>query len=526
MADFEINDLSANGLIKDIPGYQLPPEAFTMAENCRFVDGGVEKIKGWAQIFGTPGVAPHFAMMVQDRASSYWLYASLTKIYAFDTSVHTNITRQTAAVDVNYAAANSRDWNGTVFGGIPIMNNVADRPQFWGTYSTGTKMDNLTNWTSTHRCAVMRAFGPFLMAFNVTKVASVYPHMVKWSHRAQPGTLPDSWDETDNTKDAGEYELPDPISGQIVDALECRGQMFVYKQGSVWRIRPAFETDYIFAFDKFIETNGLLGPRCVTLSPDGLQHVCLMQEDLIRHDTQQYQRILEKKAQRYLFSQIDTTNFANCFVFANPPYDECWVCYPSTGHTNPNRALVINLRENDIISEVDIDFRNAAQGIVETASTTVWSAASTAWDAYSVQWASATRRKVVLANTDNTKFHQLDLTEQRDGVSFTVQVERTGLSLLGKKRDGSPIVDFKQWKLFTRLWLKAEGDPFNVQMGVQTHPDGDVTWLSEQSFNPSTDDYLDFIGSGRAVAIRFKSTGNVGWKVHGYKVELQKLGNF
>lgn len=523
MPDIEINDLSTIGLIRDIPGYQLPPEGFTLAENVRFVDGGAEKIKGWSQVFGTPGVAPHFAMMVQDRASSYWLYASLTAIYVFDTTAHTNITRSEGA----YTAVNSRDWNGTVFGGIPIMNNGADVPQFWPTYSVGDDMDNLTNWTANHRCAVMRGFGPFLMAFNVTKGSSIYPHMVKWSHRAQPGTLPDSWDETNNTKDAGEYELPDPVAGQIVDAMELRGQMFVYKQGSVWRIRPAFETAYIFGFDKFIETNGLLGPRCVSLSPDGLQHVCLMQEDLIRHDSQQTTRILERKAQRYLFSQIDTTNFANCFVFPNPAYDEMWVCYPSTGNTNPNRAMLINLREGDIISETDIDFRNAAQGIVETASTAIWSGVGTAWDSYSVQWASATRRKVVLCNTDDTKFHQLDLTEQRDGANFTVQLERAGLGFIGKKRDGTPIVDFKRHKMYTRLWLKAEGNSFDVQLGTQTHPDGTIAWSNVKSFDPATQDYIDFLpAEGRAISVRFKSTGNVGWKIHGYKLEYVLLGTF
>src|SRR5690348_12922259 len=177
MADVDINDLSSQGLIRDIPGYQLPPEAFTIAENVRFVDGGIEKLKGWTQVFGTPGVAPHFAMMVQNITSSYWLYASLTKIYVYDTTSHTDITR---AVGGNYTAVKSADWNGTVIGGIPIMNNGADVPQYWAAYSVGTAMANLSNWGATHRCKVMRAFGPFLFALNVTKGANVFPHMIKW----------------------------------------------------------------------------------------------------------------------------------------------------------------------------------------------------------------------------------------------------------------------------------------------------------------------------------------------------------
>jgi hypothetical protein len=523
MPDFENNDLSSIGLIHDIPGYQLPPEAWTLAENVRFVDGGVEKLKGWAQVFGTPGVAPHFAMMVQNLSNSYWLYTSLTKAYVYDSVSHTDITR---VVGGDYTATTTRDWNGTTIGGIPILNNYANEPQYWAAYSAGTKLANLPNWIAGQRCKVMRSFGPFLMAFNVAKGATLLPHMVKWSHRAQPGTVPDSWNEADQTKDTGEYELPDALAGQIVDALECRGQMFIYKQGSVWRVRPAYETAYIFAFDKFIETNGLMGPRCVSLTTDGLRHICLMQEDLIIHDTQSYKRILEKKAQRYLFSQIDTTNYENCFVFANPPYDEAYVCYPAVGAINPNRALLVNLREGEVVSELDINFRNAAQGNVSTPDTTTWSGTVLTWDAYSTQWASSSRRKVVLLNTDASKFHQMDLTEQRDGINFTAHVERDGFAFIGKKRDGSPIVNFKQWKMLTRIWIKAEGNQFNVQIGSQLHPDGAITWETAQSFDPATQDYLDFVTSGRAIALRFRSTDNVGWKVHGFKIDYAPLGNF
>src|SRR6478735_4718714 len=111
----DINDLATVGQVNDRPPYMLPPEAWTLAENIRYTKDGVEVLAGWASVFGTPGVAPHFAMPVKSTSQTYWLYTSLTKGYVYDGSTHTNITRQTAGVDVNYTANDTANWNGVVF---------------------------------------------------------------------------------------------------------------------------------------------------------------------------------------------------------------------------------------------------------------------------------------------------------------------------------------------------------------------------------------------------------------------------
>src|SRR5262245_43415513 len=51
--DIEINDVGKVGVITDTPGSQVVPEAWTTGTNARVVDGGAEKLLGWAQIFGT-----------------------------------------------------------------------------------------------------------------------------------------------------------------------------------------------------------------------------------------------------------------------------------------------------------------------------------------------------------------------------------------------------------------------------------------------------------------------------------------
>ena len=62
--DIEINDLAKLGSIRDQEGYQLPPEAFTLADNMRFSAEGVERMGGREQVFGTPLFAPHFVLTI------------------------------------------------------------------------------------------------------------------------------------------------------------------------------------------------------------------------------------------------------------------------------------------------------------------------------------------------------------------------------------------------------------------------------------------------------------------------------
>lgn len=517
--DIEVNDLAKIGVIRDQEAYQLPPEAFSFADNMRFTSEGAERIGGREQVFGTPGVAPHFLMPIQTATQTFWLYTSLTKAYAYDGANHTDITR--AAGDYN--ASNTRDWNGVLFGGIPILNNGTDDPQYWPLpLSVGTDLILLANWPASTKAKLIRSLGSYLIALDVTKSGTRYPHMVKWSHPADPGTVPTSWDHTDPTKDAGEKDLPDVNSGIIQEALPLRGQMFIYKANSVWRMR-FIGGQFIFAFDTFLETAGALAPRCVAVTSDGLKHVFATQDDIMIHNGTSAESVLDKRMRRTLVNAIDPVTFANSFMFTDPYYSETWFCYPEVGQTNPNRAIVFN-NKTAALSEAAVNFRNTASGVIEIAGSSTWASVVPTWEAFVGPWAQNTRRKTVLCGTDNTKFWQLDSSTTFDGTAFIGTLQRTGLGMVGRKRTGEWIVDFTAQKMVRRVWIKAIGGPITVRVGFQTLPDGAVTWTTPKSFNPSTQKYLDVVGSGKAVAIEFTST--MPFRISGYKPEVQTLGRF
>jgi hypothetical protein len=519
MALVEIDTLGAFGVVKDEKPYRLDPAVWTEAFNVRGVDGEMHTIGGEAAVFGgTLAIAPYFLIPIKTETSIYWIYTSLAAARVFDGTTHTDITRATGGA---YGAVSAASWNGIVFAGIAILNNGVDVPQYWASANPLVKLAALPNWTSGMTAKVVRALGPFLMAFNVIKSGTAYPHMVKWSHPAAPGSVPASWDHTDTTKDAGENDLPDVQAGSIQDAMGLRGQMYVYKSGSTWRIRFIGGRS-IFSFDPFLDTSGILTHRCVTTTSDGAQHFIVSQDDVLVHNGNAATSILDKKMRRTLFATIDPDNYAQSFCFTLFEKQEVWFCYPTEGNTVPNRALVWNSKTG-VATETDVDFVAASTGELEITGGT-WNSVSGTWEDQSDAWSTLQRRKTLVAKPSNSKILQLESGTTRDGTAITGTLQRTGIALLGQKRDKTPIVDFNRRKMITRVWPRAEGGPINVRVGAQDTVEGAVTWTAPVSFNPSVDEFVDLVTHGRAIAIEYSAS--VPFKLEGHKLDIVPTGEY
>lgn len=528
MPTIEINDLDKLGAVRDEPSYQIAPEAFTTALNMRVIDGGLQRMSGNEQVFGTPGVAPHFAVALSSVAQNFWVYTSLLKGYVYDGASHTNITRQTAAVDVDYSAAETRDWNGTILAGIPILNNGHDVPQFWGTPTVATKLANLTNWPATLRARKVVAFGAYLVAIYITDSGAIYPHLVRWSNEtSSPGTLPNSWDITDPTVDAGAYDLPDVQSGVLVEALPLGGKLMLYKEQSTWVMRRVGGR-VVFAFDTLFDTLGILAPRCVSITGDGFNHVVMTQDDIIIHNgSSKPQSIIDRRLRRSIFNDLDPTNYLNSFTFTDSEFKEVWCCYPQQGQVYANKAVVFNYKTG-AVTEADVAFRNAASGVIDSANVDLWSDGGGAdtWEVDTGPWSSAERRRIVLCDPANSKFLQQNTGLIRNGSTYDAILQRIGLSVVGKKRTGEWIVDHEVMKFVSRLWPKIQGGPVRVRVGFQQLVNGPVTWKDYKDFDPSLKMTADFVGCGRATAIEFSTAAPVDWRIDGYKIDVQKAGNF
>ena len=428
----------------------------------------------------------------------------------------------------NYGATDAVDWSGTILGGIPIVNNPVDVPQYWGPVGLAQKLQALSNWPANLRTKVIRSYGAYLIAINLIDTGTALPHTIQWSHPSDPGGLPISWDYTDPTRDAGRKDFPDTESGVLVDAKQLQGVVYLYKEGSVWRMTVVGGRG-IFDFKSFLETAGCLGHRCVAVTGDGLRHVVATQDDIIWHNGNQVASVLNKKQRRRLFNEIDTQNFKNSFMFCIPTRFEMWFCYPGSGQIEPDRALVLNYAEQEWrVTEADgISFRAAASGNLEATQDVTWDAHNINWDDDTEPWSTLVRRRVIAASPTSTKFFNLDKGILRDGVAFACTLQREGLSIVGKDRNGNPIEDHQVVKLIGPLWPKVQGGPIRIRVGKQETVNGVITWGPYVAFDPATQVHADVAPiSGRATGVEFSTILPATWRLDGYKYNVEQLGMF
>lgn len=528
MTDVEVSDLTAVGLVLDVPGYQLPPEAFTVATNMQATLDGWQKGPSWAQVLDTDTVDPLWIFSVRDGASSWLLYGDLASVYAWD--------QQNAAADISgttYTTYTGAHWNGCLLAGTPILSNGAEAPQYWSTLNTAQPLQDLPNWTSdlgaNSFCKAIRAFAPYLVALSPTIAGTPYPHGVLWSHPADPGTMPASWDYTDPERDAGLVELADADAGGVQDGLQLRDQFIVYKTTSTHRMRQV-GGEYIMQIDPFLSTSGILANRCVALTGDGRYHFVATTDDIIVHDGASVLSVVDKKVRRTIFNAIDSSYYYNSFVFSNPTKREMYFAYPENGSEFPTRALIWNYgtgANGGIVSETEFTGVGATLADLLDISRT-WADLTETWDELTNVWDVSTRNQVVFASgATGNRLSVFDQSGKRNTAAYTGTLTREGLSIIGRRRSGEPIVDFRSRKFVRRIWPKVEGGPVYVRLGYTDTVAGTVTWAAQKLFDPSTMMYVDFALSGRtAPCVEFSFASSQTTRIYGYTIEVTRAGRF
>lgn len=521
MARIVLSNLGSAGIVRDQPGHTLPPEVWTDGRNVRFLDNNARRFLGHTPVFDPPQIAPYWGLPVRTSTELYWIYAGLSAVYTYVAGTHADITRASGA----YNALEDDLWNGGVFGGIPILNNGIDIPQMWAPVSTSQRLVDLTAWPSTLRARIVRPFKNYIFALNCTKSGTSFPHMVKWSHSADPGTVPTSWDETDPTLDAGEFDLSDTESGIIREGLQLRDILVVYKDSSTHGLQFTGGR-FIWRRFQILTTSGILADHCVNITSDGTRHFVATGDDIIIHEGQTVQSVIDKRWRKYLSNAIDTDYFRRSFVARNPSKREMMFCFPEVGAQWPSLALVWNEQDGAIgIRDLSNISFMASGPVQDTVVGATWDATSTPWDSDTDPWDTqsflAFLKDTLMFNPVDTKLLHFDQTNQFAGTDFPSFVERTGLAIVGVNRQGEPIVDLAARKLLNRVWPRADGAPFYVSVAAAEDLGGAYNWSAPVLFDPSVDKWVDVCASGRVLAIRFESSGGGVWQLHGYDLELE-----
>jgi len=505
-----VTNVGQYGVNSDLSKHEMPLNAWTDARNIRFLDGFAYQFYGHGEVYNSPTLAPQHVMPVNVAGQRYFIYATAAKQFAVTNTggaaVHTDISHVTARTGI------VNQWTSTTLGGIPILNagDTLTVPMFWS-LNLANKFVDLTAWPANTYCKSLRAYKNFLIALNVTKAGTSYPYMVKWSHPADPGTLPTTWDPTDATKDAGEADLSEG-SDPIIDGLQLRDSFVVYKESSIWRMDYVGGV-FVFRFSKVLGTSGAMNRNCI-VELDGY-HCVLTGSDVIVHDGQTANSILDKQARRFLFQNIDTAAKDKCFLFKNPFLNEVFICYPSIGSSVCDKALVWNYRDKTVGFRDLPNVNHAAFGPVDNTLAGAWSQDPDSWDSDLTFWNgpdyTPDTTRVIMASSD-IKLYMLDANASFNGSIPTAYLERRGLSLdLPEK--------IKLIRGIRPRITGNTGETVVIKIGSQTDPFTEPTYTTMTHTIGQTV-ANDCLVSGRYISVWFGTGTAFQWRLDSYDLDV------
>lgn len=537
----DLHKVGRNGINKDLPPHEMDPEWFTDARNVRFKDDVIQPFLGHMETKGTPVINPRWLLPVIAGSNYYWLLAgnngvtTTHKFYCIDGTTHTDVTPGAGTV----TAAEDYRWNGGVLNGVAFVNNGLINPLAWINPAPATALATFTNWVpgylTTMLARVIRPYKNFLVALRLTEDGDVDDRVLRWSHPAAPGTLPDSWDDTNTAKDAGRVTLAE-TSDILVDCLPLGDTNIIYKERSIYGMSLIGGND-IFRFFKIVPDAGLIAQDCVCSFNSNKNHFIVSQDDLLVFNGQVTESIADKRIRRQFFQSINPTYLNRCWVANNYRNREIWFAYVTTDYTGgfPNRVLVWNYKDNTITFR-DIGDPTApdtaafgTSGYVSTSAAVTWATDSETWDSDATAWDDAVDatniHDLILAAGGTTK--ELWTVGQGyafDDYTFTWYAERTHMAITGRDRAGNWVIEPHKRKLITEVWIQAGGAAFNVYVGKSQVTDGAITWDGPKTFTPETDEKVCFTSSGKYNHIKFEGTGFT--TITGYSLNINLLHTY
>lgn len=525
MALVAMENVGEVGIVKDFAPWQLPQNAWSDGNNVRAWQGSIEKIKGYAEVMASCPVAPYHVAFVQSGANKYFIIGGLAKIYVHNGSSWTDITRTSGG---DYSATADEGWSSTLIGGVLVMSNGFDDPQFWalssGVPSVSNKMADLSNWPASTECKSLRAFRSFLVALNVTESSVNYPRLVKWSTEAATQTVPSSWDESVATNDAGEFELGS-ATAPIVDGLQLRDTFMIYTEQETFSM-SFVGTPFIFSFRMLSPSVGAMAKNCIAEFDGG--HFIFGRDDFYLNSGDRITPLLPAKMRDYVFGTIDGEEIQKSFVATDLGRKEIWACFVSTNSTTTqiDKAVIWNYANNTFTIRDLPNLAHIGVGVVDNPNSfSTWSAATATWTTAQGPWAQSFDKyedTLVFASPSATKLYRDRSGNTEDGTNMTSYIERTGLSLTSQGAPDQGTV--KRIKALWPMMTIENDDTVNFYVGTQMSTEQGVSWKGPFAFNPNTQSKISCRASGKLYGVKIESTGDTAWELSGLQFELEDAG--
>lgn len=514
-----IGNFNNSDTVLDTPGHLLNSSVITAGRNYTIRDGKLGARRGYAEIYAGCPIAAYGIFGGYSGITPYYLIAGLTKIYSLSSGVFMNSTRQIAGADVDYNASENTLWTGSAFNGLGIFNNSADVPQVFT--APGARCADMANWPATLRCASLRPFKNFLIAVNIKEGGGEYPQVLRWSHPADPGTVPSSWDYTDPASDAGRTAIAE-TNGYLVDSLASQDVHIVYKSDSIYFMQFV-GAPYIFNIQRISAAAGLLSQNCMANIPGG--QIALTNDDVIFVTPQGIKSIATSRIRRHLFAYLNAAKFQASFVVANPAQTEVWVCVPSTA-SYANFAYIWNwvtdkwtLRE---LPEMTAMVYGAA-----VSANNLWDMASGTWDMVSNIWGGIDAVNMELVGTsvaDGGTVYSFDVGYNDGAAATNVQIMHESADMLNEQIPPERMRLVKRIRPhFTDM---SNGAQVQFRVGLRNGINESVRWTAPRVFTIGTTRDLFIRKQGRYLTWEITSTCGKQWELDSMDIELETGGDF
>lgn len=510
-------DNLTQGMMPDLPDPLPEDGVWTEARNMRFRDGALEKVRGYRGVFNSASATPVWVEPVSDGLTTFWVYGNEQFLYATDGSLHAQINP--TAPTLTFSANPALGYTGGAFHGRMIVNDAVNTPQVW-IPSLANDAASLSHWPASTRCEVLRPFGDFLIGLRWTEGGTYNPRLVRWSDRAAVGAMPQSWDFADPTTQAGRTELGQ-THDDLVDCLPLRDQNIVYKRFHTWIMQYVGGLD-VFAFREVFKEAGLLTENCAKAF--GPRHFAVTDSDIVVHDGNDGQSLIDKRMRRWLFNRLSTTRFEYSFVCADHREREMWFCFPEEGNDYPNMAAVWNWIDNSwSVRDLGEQMTHGSSGIVEASGVTFDNdpgefdnGPAGEFDEYEyTPWS----QRLLLAGATRQQLYQANVGTTFNGATIGSWALRQHMALTR---------DVRQVKRVLRIYPKvvgATGTVIRFRVGASSEPDGAALMQGPFLFTIGRDHKIDCRVTGRYIHLYLEHNETGVFRLSGFDVEFETMGH-
>lgn len=511
---FQANDLNF-GVSIDMPAWNLPPGVMTDSLNMRYVNGAAEKMGGWQTALGDLSVTATSALayLTDESLNVYYVYGDTKRLWATDgSSTHVAIIPEIHTGTTSYDATLDLGWNGDPYNNFFVFTDggegpLTKPPLSWvpASISAGTAVAvELVNWPASTTCNLIRSFRNFLVALRVDEGSGTNPLLLRWSSSTYTG-LPSSWDYTDPANDSGRVTIAD-TDDPIIDCLPLRGTNIVYKEQHTWAMEYIGGST-VFAFREIFSEIGLITENCVAAFKN--MHFVVGNNDVVVHDGNEAQSVVDRKTRNWLFNQIDADNYKRCFVITDDRNSEMIFCYPTEGESFADRALVWNWQSNSVYPrDLGGNMARGAYGRMPVGfSRAVYADRNTA-EVYGLMTRADEKEAVIFAGSE----------VYDTSVAMSVYAERKNIPLNK---------DINSVKRILRVypWVEGtDGDTLKVQLYTKDALSDATRTTASATFVIGQDYKTDFRVDSRTFDIRFVYGGANEVKVYGYDIDYFRGG--